>query len=65
MADAVVRQILSDVHRYQTCPYTIAPENPAFSLLSELPSLGQDELYQLSLEREPRGSELKQLLPPH
>jgi hypothetical protein len=55
-------QILSDVHRYQTCPFPIAYDNPAFSLLSQLPSLAQDELYHLSLEREPRGCELKQLL---
>lgn len=57
----LIWKVLSDIVRYQCSPYAIAPQNPAYSLLSALPSLSSDELYALSLLREPRGCELKDL----
>jgi len=50
----LIFKVLQEMNLYQTTKYDFPIENPAFTLLTALPALTEDELYTLSLEREPR-----------
>jgi len=47
-------KVLSDVALYQQTPFTFPAVEPIRTFLSELPSIHEKELYELSLLREPR-----------
>ena len=50
------------LQQYQSCHYELTAKEPLYSLLYAVPSLQEKELYELSLEREPRDSLLKDML---
>lgn len=58
----MVYKILETVKKFQKINYNIQVENPAYSLLYQLPGLDDESNYQLSLIREPKKIELKALL---
>jgi son of sevenless len=47
-------KVLQELNLFQVTKYEFPIENPAFTLLTVLPAFSEDELYTLSLEREPR-----------
>ena len=55
-------QTLREIEQYQTTPYELQGVPSILSFLSELPHNDADELYRLSLLREPRGAESKRNL---
>ena len=55
-------KVLSNIKRFQTSNYNYAVEQPAYSLLYELPTFKEDDIYGLSLIREPKNIELKTLI---
>jgi hypothetical protein len=55
-------KVLQNIKKFQNTPYSFPVEQPAYSILYELPSLSEDNLYGMSLIREPKNIELKSLL---
>lgn len=58
----LISKILENIQYYQQVSYNIKPHRVLSIYLKELPSLDSDALYQLSLSREPRGAEMKDIL---
>jgi hypothetical protein len=58
----LVYNSIQQLRYFQQASYNFPRIEPLYSLLYELPSLGEHELYQMSLEREPRGAERNQIL---
>jgi hypothetical protein len=54
-------QVISTIERFQGSPYDIEKEEPAYSMLCDLPVVNEEVLFQTSLRREPRKIELKEL----
>jgi hypothetical protein len=48
---------IQQIRFYQQSKFNFGRHEPLTSFLWELPALGEHELYQLSLEREPRNAE--------
>jgi len=57
----MISRIISDLLVYQKPPYPISISQPEYSFLTELPHFKDKELYELSLFREPRGSDISQI----
>ena len=55
-------KVLNNIRKFQSSSYNFPVEQPAFSVLFDLPSFTEDDLYGLSLLREPKNIELKTLL---
>lgn len=51
----LVYTVINQLQNLQEIPYTLKPVNELKSLLTELPTMKEKHLYQLSLKREPRG----------
>jgi hypothetical protein len=58
----LVFRVISDVSRYQQNAYNLHPVPQIIALLSNLDTKKDDELYELSLKREPREAERKDIL---
>jgi hypothetical protein len=58
----LVAKILSSIDKYQSIRYQIAPNQPLYAYLNDLPLLGADDLHQLSMLREPRGAEISSIM---
>lgn len=54
--------ILELIAKFQQSSYNIETKEPLASYLKELPGLDDDALFQLSLIREPRESEITDIL---
>jgi hypothetical protein len=52
----LIYRVLETVKKFQIAPFQLAVEQPAFTLLYQLPSLEDECAYQLSLQREPKAS---------
>lgn len=73
----LVSRSISELLRFQNMPYSMPPKGmrslfttliffsaslePLYTYLKELPGLMEKELYDLSLDREPRNSQLKDI----
>ena len=53
--------IMQSLLQFQAVPYPFEVENPAFTLVSEVPALDEEQLYQCSLRREPRDVDSRSL----
>lgn len=53
----LVHRVLQDIEQYQDTPFNIHPDNRLSFTLSKLTFMDDNELYNLSLIREPRGCE--------
>ena len=58
----LIHRVLETISKFQKVPYCFSVENPAYSMLYQLPSQDDECNYQLSLDREPKKIELKALL---
>ena len=54
--DALMCTRIQELERYKDSKYDFIAVEPLFSYLSELPALEENDLYKLSLERQPRQS---------
>lgn len=52
---------IKNLEKYQQSKYDIQPKEPFYTMLYQMPGLDEKELYNLSLEREPRNIELRDL----
>lgn len=52
----LVFRVIDEIQRYQQTPYKTEVDPSVLSAIQELPFNGDDELYALSLQREPRGT---------
>ena len=57
-----VSAVIETIAKFQQSSYDFESEEPLFSYLNELPGLDDDTLFQLSLIREPRDSEITDIL---
>jgi len=58
----LVSKILTEIEHRQQSKYSLKPSQPLLSYLSDLPHLETNDLYTLSMIREPRGADIKSLL---
>lgn len=53
---SLVLRTIKQIQNYQGVSFDVAPREPFYSLLKELPKLEEKELHELSLSREPRNA---------
>jgi len=58
----LIMRTIKQLLQYQASRFDLQPKEPLYSFLYAVASLNEKELYELSLEREPRDSQLKDLL---
>ena len=58
----IMRTIKQLLANQSSKSFDLAPKEPLFTFLYAVPSLNEKELYELSLEREPRDSQMKDLV---
>jgi len=58
----MVYKVLQEVQVYQSQSYPLQPKEPFASYLRCLPFLDEETLYDISLQREPRGASIKDLI---
>jgi len=57
-----IYNVLAEIQVYQSQSYPIEPKEPLATYLRYLPHLSDDVLYKMSLQREPRGATIKDLI---
>ncbi|KAL6061251.1 Ras guanine nucleotide exchange factor domain-containing protein [Balamuthia mandrillaris] len=57
----LVNRVIQEIQVYQQTPYTFDVLEPLHSFLYQLPACGDKELYTLSVQREPKGSDFSQV----
>jgi len=57
----LVHRTIKLLQQYQATKYDLFAREPLYTFLNNTPGLDEKELYTLSLEREPRGVQLREL----
>ena len=57
----MINRSIEDLLKYRNAKYDLVRKDPIYSFLKKLPYLEDKEMYALSLLREPRGSNIKDI----